>query len=75
MIIIDLVTPKEGAKNKLLFNKRASEACRGFFEHPSPTQVAQQSVTHIKSLTIMNFVTPTAGAEDELLFNKLPSVF
>jgi hypothetical protein len=44
--------------------------CGEFVERLSLTQVAQQSVTKIMSLTIMNLVTPKAGAKHELLFNK-----
>ncbi len=39
-------------------------------EHLSRTQVSQQSVTKIMSVTIMYLVTPKAGAKHELLFNK-----
>jgi hypothetical protein len=42
----------------------------GFVEHLSLTEVAQQSVTKIIHMTIMNLVTPKAGAKHELLFNK-----
>ncbi len=37
----------------------------GFVEHLSPTEVAQQSVTKIISLTIINLVTPKARAKHE----------
>ncbi len=46
----------------------------GFVEHLSLTQVAQQSVTQIISVTIVNLVTPKVWAKHELLFNKLASV-
>ncbi len=36
--------------------------------------MAQQSVTKIISVTIMNLVAPKAGAEHELLFNEPTSV-
>ncbi len=38
----------------------------GFVEHLCHTEVAQQSVTTIKSATIMNLVTSKAGAKNEL---------
>jgi hypothetical protein len=47
----------------------------GFVEHLRLTLVAQQSVTKIISLTIMNLATPKAEAEHELLFNNPHSVF
>ncbi len=42
----------------------------GLVEHLSPTEVAQQSVTQIMTMTIMNLVTPKAEAKHELLFNN-----
>ncbi len=42
----------------------------GFIEHLSRTLVAQQSVTKITSLVVVNLVTPKAGAKNELVFNK-----
>jgi hypothetical protein len=45
----------------------------GVVEHPSLTYVAQQSVTQILTVTIMNLATPKVGAKHELLFNKLAS--
>ena len=39
-------------------------------EHVSQTEVAQQSVTKIISVTIVNLVTPKAGAKHELLLNE-----
>jgi hypothetical protein len=46
-------------------------SCRGgFVEHLSMTYVAQQSVTKIIIVTIMNLVAPKAGARHELLFNE-----
>ncbi len=42
----------------------------GFVEHPSLTLVAQQSVTKIITLAVVNLVTPKAGAKHELLFNE-----
>jgi hypothetical protein len=41
-----------------------------FVKHLSATLVAQQSVTKIMPVTIMNLVTPKDGAKHELLFNK-----
>jgi hypothetical protein len=55
---MNAVTPKAGAKHKLLFNKPAS----GFIEHLSLTYEAQQSVTKMISVTKMNLVTPKTGA-------------
>jgi hypothetical protein len=43
----------------------------GFVEHLSLTKVAQQSVTKIIFLTILNLVTPKAGVRRELLLNKV----
>jgi len=37
----------------------------GFVEHPSVTEVAQQSVTRIIYLGFINFVTPKAGPKHE----------
>ncbi len=57
-----------------IFCELKSNICNnrgGFVEHPSPTLVAQQSVTKMISISIMNLVTPKAGAKHELLFNKL----
>jgi hypothetical protein len=42
----------------------------GFVEYPSPTKVAQQTLTKIISPTFPNLVTPKAGAKHKLLFNK-----
>jgi hypothetical protein len=56
-----------------IFCELKSNICNisgGFVEHPSPTLVAQQSVTKIISINIINLVTPKAGAMHELLFNK-----
>ncbi len=56
-----------------IFCELKSNICNnrgGFVEHPSPTLVAQQSVTKIISISIINLVTPEAGAMRELLFNK-----
>ncbi len=64
MTIMNLITPKAGAKNELLFNE-----LRWFVDHPSQNQVGQQIVTKIISMTIMNLETPKAGAKHELLFN------
>ncbi len=44
-----------------------------FVKHLSLTQVAQQSVTRIISMTFIIVITPKAGARCELLFNKLAS--
>jgi hypothetical protein len=41
-----------------------------FVEHPNWTYVAQESVTQIISLTILNLATPKAGAKHELLYNE-----
>jgi hypothetical protein len=38
-----------------------------------PTSVAQQNVSNLISVTIMNLVTPKAAAEHELLLNELTS--
>ncbi len=43
--IMNLVTPKAGARQDLLLNEPTSDA--RLFDHLSPTQVAQQSVTKI----------------------------
>jgi hypothetical protein len=59
-----LEKPKAGAKHDHLFNKPAS------VEHPSWNYVAQQSVTKIITMTILNLATPKAGAKHEFLFNK-----
>jgi hypothetical protein len=45
----------------------------GFVELLSPTSVAQQNVSNLISVTIMNLVTPKAAAEHELLLNELTS--
>ncbi len=45
----------------------------GFVEHLSQTLVAQQSVTKIISVTVLNLVTPKAGAKHELLLNSQAS--
>jgi hypothetical protein len=42
----------------------------GFVEHRGLTKVAQQSVTKIISLAIMNLVTPKAAPKHEVLFKK-----
>jgi hypothetical protein len=42
----------------------------GFVEHLSPTQVAQQSVTTIISMSNMNLVTPKAGTKRELVIRQ-----
>ena len=42
-----------------------------FVEQLSLTSVAQQSVTKIISVKIMNLVTPKAGAKHEVLVNEL----
>ncbi len=44
-----------------------------FVEHLSQTYAAQQSVTKLIPLTMMNLVAPTVGAKHELLFKKLAS--
>ncbi len=41
-----------------------------FVEHPSWNYVAQQSVTKIISMTILNLATPKAAAKHEFLFNE-----
>ncbi len=41
-----------------------------FVEHPNLTLVAQQSVTKIITLAVVNLVTPKAGAKHELLFKE-----
>jgi hypothetical protein len=79
MTIMNLVIPKAGAKDGPLFNKPASALSfnltrGGFVEHVSLTEVAQQSVTQIISLTFVNLVTPKARAEQEHLFNNLRPV-
>ncbi len=51
---MNLVTPTAGAKHELLFSELASEA--GFWT----SKVAQQSMTKLISVTIMNLVTPKA---------------
>ncbi len=56
-----------------LFNKLTSEPRYWFVEHLSQTYAAQQSVTKLIPLTLMNLVAPTVGAEHELLFKKLAS--
>ncbi len=38
----------------------------GFVEHLSRTQVAQQSVTRLKYITITNLVTPKAAIKHDL---------
>ncbi len=45
----------------------------GFVEHPSLTYLAEQSVTKIISVQIINLVTPKAGAKHELSVNIPPS--
>jgi hypothetical protein len=44
-----------------------------FVEHQSLTQVAQQSVTRIISMTFIIVITPKAGVRYEILFNKMAS--
>ncbi len=45
----------------------------GFVDHLSRTQAAQQSVTRIIVMDVMNSVTPKAVAKHDLLFNKTAS--
>ncbi len=52
----------------------AEQSRGGFVEFLSCTQIAQQSVTKIISLEVVNLVTPKPGAKHELLFNKPASV-
>jgi len=42
----------------------------GFVDHLSWTQAAQQSVTRIIVMDVMNSVTPKAAPKHDLLFNK-----
>jgi hypothetical protein len=53
-----------------MINKHTTGLRGGFVEHLSLTQVAQQSVTKIICVKIMNLVTPKARAKHETLFNK-----
>jgi hypothetical protein len=67
VIILNLVSPKVGAKHELLFKKPASEVA---FEHLNLTKAVQQSVTQILSVTMLNLVTPKVEAKPEHLFKK-----
>jgi hypothetical protein len=71
---MNLVIPKGAARHEFLLNNMATNLTAisrgGFVEHLSPTLVAQQSVTKIIFVTMMNLVTHKAGAKHELLFNK-----
>ncbi len=72
LTLINLVTPKDGTKHELLFNKWPLEKKHDHRQQrPSWTHVAQQSQTKIISLTLINVVTSKAGAQFVLLFNKL----
>jgi hypothetical protein len=61
-------------QNKLTFyEKKTLSVCWWVCWTPKSDVVAQQSVTKIINLAIVNFVTPKAGDKHELLFNKLAS--
>jgi hypothetical protein len=63
-----LVTPKVGA-----FVQQTGFSKGGFVEHLSQTQAAQQSVTRIISMYVLNSVTPYAADKHDLLFNRRAS--
>jgi len=65
---MNLVTPKAGAKYKVLFNILASKTR---FLDINVGLKAQLSVAKFLAMIPMNLVAPKAGPKLELLFNKL----
>jgi hypothetical protein len=63
LTIINLITPKVGAKHEILFNKPALEA--GLLNIQDRLK-RHNSVTKIVSVTVMNFVIPKAATKQEL---------
>jgi hypothetical protein len=69
--VVNLLTPKAGAKHELLFNK---PACVADLLNIQVGLKRHISVTKIIPLTFMNLVTPKGQTKYKLLFNKLASV-
>jgi hypothetical protein len=86
MTIMNLVTPRAGAKHKLLFNKRASEAdllnkgsylarALGVTKFIKIRDMILVTLCYVLlESDLFNKPTSKAGANREVLFNKLVSV-